>query len=96
MEKTCELMRMGYAAHQLREVFTCCLRRAWAAAKATAALLTRSAASLWAEAQNMENRSRLDFQGIERLSQLRRAYHIAKAREDTKAEEQAYAKEVAA
>ncbi len=32
--ETREMMRMGYAAHQLRKVFTYCLRRAWAAAKA--------------------------------------------------------------
>lgn len=88
---TREMMRMGYAAHQLREVFTYCLRRAWAAAKAAAALLARSAASLWAELQDMENRDRLGFQGIERLSQLRRAYHAAKAREDAEAEAQAQA-----
>lgn len=77
-----EMMRMGYAAHQLRGVFTYCLRRAWAAAKAAATLLARSAASLRVEVQDMENRDRLGVQGIERLSQLRRAYHAAKARED--------------
>lgn len=84
-------MRMGYAAHQLREVFNYCLRRAWAAAKATAALLSRSAASLWAEVQDMENRDRLGFHGIERLGQLRRAYYDAKAREYAEAEAQAQA-----
>ncbi len=88
---TREQMRMGYAAHQLREVFAYCLRRAWAAAKATAALLARSAASLWAEVQDMENRDRLGFHGIERLGQLRRAYYDAKAREDAEAEAQAQA-----
>lgn len=89
--KTREMMRMGYATHQLREVFTYCLRRAWAGAKAAAALLARSAASLWAEVQDMENRDRLGSHGIERLSQLRRAYHAAKAREDVEAEAQAQA-----
>lgn len=89
--ETREMMRMGYAAHQLREVFTYCLRRAWAGAKAAAALLARSAASLWAEVQDMENRDRLGFHGIQRLSQLRRAYHAAKAREDAEAEAQAQA-----
>lgn len=83
---TREHMRMGYAAHQLREVFAYCLRSAWAAAKATAALLARSAASLWAEVQDMENRDRLGFHGIERLGQLRRAYYDARAREDAEAQ----------
>lgn len=88
---TREHMRMGYAAHQLREVFTYCLRSAWAAAKAAAVLLSRSAASLWTEVQDMENRDRLGFHGIERLGQLRRAYYDAKAREDAEAEAQAQA-----
>ncbi|SMR82253.1 hypothetical protein SAMN04488030_2600 [Aliiroseovarius halocynthiae] len=71
----------GYARRQLRSVFAYCLRRAWAEAKAAAALLARSAASLWAELLELENRDRLGFRGIERLSQLRRAYEGAKARE---------------
>ncbi len=83
--------RLSYAAHQLREVFAYCLRRAWAAAKASVALLARSAASLWAEIQDIENRDRLGFHGMERLGQLRRAYHDAKAREEAEAETQAKA-----
>lgn len=90
-KETRELMRMGYAAHQLREVFTCCLRKAWAVAKAAAALLARSAASLWAEVQVMENRTHLGWEGIERLGQLRSAYYQAKAREDAEAYAQAQA-----
>lgn len=62
---TREQMRMGYAAHQLREVFAYCLRRAWAAAKATAALLARSAASLWAE-RDRENGTVYQISAMER------------------------------
>lgn len=85
-KETRERMRMGYAPHQLREVFAYCLRCAWAKAKAGGALLTRSAASLWAEVQDMENRDRLGWEGMRRLGELRRAYQDARAREEAEAQ----------
>lgn len=80
--KTRDMMTCnGYARLQLREVLVVCLKNAWSAAKSAAALLARSAANLWAEIQTLENRTRLDFHGQQRLRQLSHAYDAAKARE---------------
>jgi len=76
--------QFGYARHQLRSVFCRELARAWAKVKAAAVLLARSAKSLWAEVVNLENKTRLDFHGMERLSMLHRAHREAVAREETK------------
>ena len=83
------MKEFGYAQRQLRSVFAYCLNRAWAAAKKAVALLVRSAASLWAEMEDLENRDRLGSDGIERLSELRSAYHAAKDSEEVEAEAQA-------
>lgn len=85
------MVRWSYAAHQLREVFAQCLRRAWAAAKAAAALLARSAASIAREIEAMENTDRLGWQGMQRLRELHAAHHAAMDREAAEAEKQAVA-----
>jgi len=50
-------------------------------AKEREALAARSAADLWGEVQHLENRTMLGHEGIERLSQIRAAYHVAALRE---------------
>ena len=71
------VMGLGCAARRLREVFAHCLRRVWAKAKAAAALLARSAASLWAEMHDLENRDRLGFQGVSRLRWNARGWRMS-------------------
>lgn len=79
----------------LRQLMARALRSAWFTAKMEAevqrkvaeamkereALAARPAATLWGLIQDLENRDRLGHEGIERLSQLRAAYHVAAKRE---------------
>ena len=79
---TRRMMRdFSYAAHQLREVFRYCLSAAWAKAKNAAALAALTSEQLRAMADNLENRTRLGWEGIERLGALRTACRVAEARE---------------
>lgn len=78
-----------------RQLMARALRSAWFTAKmeasvarATAqameereALAARPAATLWGQIQDLGNRDRLGHDGIECLSQLRAAYHVATKRE---------------
>ena len=90
-----ELFSRRLPATKLREVFPDTLRRAWAEMKRRAVIAAklakqalRPSAELWEEIQNLENRTTLGHEGINRLSELRRAFHASTKRE---AEEQAKA-----
>ena len=77
---TRRMMRdFSYAAHQLREVFGYCLKMAWSKAKSAAALAALTSEQL--RADNLETRTRLGWEGIERLGALRTACRVAEARE---------------
>ena len=55
---TRNLMQMlGYARHQLREVFAIELRKAWVTAKASAARIIRPAAAIRSELHMLESKS---------------------------------------
>ena len=82
-------------ASELRNLFPDCLRRAWKEMKRRAAyraerakLVLRPSAEIWAQIQDMENRSFLGHAGHDRLSELCTAYHASRERE---AEEKARA-----
>lgn len=75
-----------YAPHQLRQVFASALRNVWVKAKALAALLSRSPASLRAELADMENRDTLGHAGFARMDELRNALRTVEAREAEEAE----------
>lgn len=75
-----------YAPRQLRQVFASALRNAWIKAKALAALLSRSPASLRAELADMENRDTLGHAGLARMDELRNALRTVEAREAEEAE----------
>ena len=90
-----ELFSRRLPSSKLHEVFPDALRRAWAEMKRRAVIaaerakqVLRPSAELWAEIQSLENRTTLGHEGIDRLSELRSAYHASKERE---AEEQAKA-----
>ncbi len=90
-----ELWSHRLPASELRSLFTQALRDAWAEMKRRAAYRAerakqalRPSAELWAAIQTLENRSTLGHEGINRLSDLRSAYHASRERE---AEEQAAA-----
>ena len=81
-----ELWSLRLPASKLRNLFPAALRSAWRAAKAKAARtaemvseVTLPAADIWASIQNLENRSHLDFQGLQKLNQLNHAYQHALA-----------------
>lgn len=75
-------------AGTIRSLFPNALRSAWKTMKFRAAheaeqasMARRSSRELWAEIQDHENRDSLGHDGIEKLSNLRRAYHASVARE---------------
>lgn len=73
--------RLGYARHQMRGLLRTSMLRAWAKAKAAAALAARSVQSLRDEIVWMENADRLGRDGLDRLAQLRNALANAQRRE---------------
>ncbi|WP_299847709.1 hypothetical protein [uncultured Roseovarius sp.] len=82
-------------ASELRSLFPQALRDAWREMKRRAVIAAerakqalRPSAELWSEIQNLENRTTLGHEGINRLSDLRSAYHASCDRE---AEEKAAA-----
>ncbi|WP_306114204.1 MULTISPECIES: hypothetical protein [unclassified Roseovarius] len=90
-----ELFSRRLPVIKLHEVFPDALRRAWAEMKRRAVIAAerakqalRPSADLWAEIQNLENRTTLGHEGLARLSELRSAYCASTKRE---AEEQAKA-----
>jgi hypothetical protein len=81
-----ELWSLRLPASKLRSLFPAALRGAWRAAKAKAARIaemvsevTLPAADIWAQIQNLENKTRLNFQGMQKLNQLNCAYQHARA-----------------
>ncbi|GAB5447167.1 hypothetical protein [Gymnodinialimonas sp.] len=79
---------LGYARHQMREVFAVELRKAWAAAKAATAALkamaVQSTADLLAQITALQNKDTMGHDGIARLAQLESALDTAKKREAEK------------
>ena len=73
--------QMKYASHQLRDVFAQCLRNAWIKVKNAARMAARSIDDLKAEIEHLRNKTRLDWQGQERITALQSAVRAAKARE---------------
>ncbi|MEO3416800.1 hypothetical protein AAFO92_19285 [Roseovarius sp. CAU 1744] len=101
-----ELFSQRLPACELRSLFPDALRRAWAEMKHRAVIATerakqvlRPSAELWAEIQTLENRTTLGHEGINRLSELRGAYHASckrEAEERVKAEMEAKRRMIAA
>lgn len=88
-EATRDLMqRFGYARRQLREVFARELQVAWNKAKAAAALAARSIECLRAEIEHLHNKTRLGWEGLQRIEALRSVI----ARKEREAEEAALEK----
>lgn len=71
-----------------RKGFGWALTEAWRRAKRppTQPVAQRSAASLWDEVQSLENRTRLDHHGLNRLSEVRAEYYQAQAHEKAEAD----------
>jgi hypothetical protein len=65
------MQRFGYAQRQLRQVFAVELQNAWRAAKARAAYVPRSIESLRSEIIALEQKTRLGFDGLEQLYEIR-------------------------
>ena len=90
-----ELWSRRLPSSELRSLFPNALRKAWAEMKRRTEIAAKRAAqalrpspAIWADIQNLENRSTLGHEGINRLAELRTAYHAARERE---AEEKARA-----
>jgi len=71
-DRTRDLMRSGYAASQLRAVFADCLRAAWRLAKAAARDAAMTIDQVRSAILDLENRTRLNLAGQDRLSALQR------------------------
>jgi len=78
-----DIANMGYARHQLRELFVYYLRLAWAAAKKAASSAKMTAKEISFQIMRLECKDTLQVSDFKKLDDLHAAHRVAFDREAT-------------